>query len=217
MASSTTNLALTKPAGGEGYSVDTWNTNMQKIDDFAGDLMNKNKGSVSSISALSTLLDTILTALGNNRTYTFQVSFSANASPFSQATYVGTLYKFGNDTTYAHVILRRADAPFVYSGARNPNGWTYERLADVAKTEVEITFTSGQTRSAINKSFTGASSYNWIAIQKPTSNENAYANVFVEYVYASGANNIVAGVNRALRNNTTESITVKLLLIGIRA
>lgn len=33
MASTTSNLGLIKPASGEGYSLDVWNTNMQKIDD----------------------------------------------------------------------------------------------------------------------------------------------------------------------------------------
>lgn len=33
MASYTSNLNLKKPAGSEGYSVDDWNNNMQKIDD----------------------------------------------------------------------------------------------------------------------------------------------------------------------------------------
>lgn len=33
MASTTSNLGLTKPAAGEGYSLDVWNENMQKIDD----------------------------------------------------------------------------------------------------------------------------------------------------------------------------------------
>lgn len=33
MASYTSNLNLKKPAGSEGYSVDDWNENMQKIDD----------------------------------------------------------------------------------------------------------------------------------------------------------------------------------------
>ena len=34
MASSTSHMNLTKPANSENYSVDTWNQNMQKIDDF---------------------------------------------------------------------------------------------------------------------------------------------------------------------------------------
>ena len=33
MASTTSNLGLTKPANGENYSLDVWNQNMQKIDD----------------------------------------------------------------------------------------------------------------------------------------------------------------------------------------
>lgn len=41
MASYTTKLNLKKPAGGESYSVDDWNSNMQKIDDSAVDLENK--------------------------------------------------------------------------------------------------------------------------------------------------------------------------------
>lgn len=35
MASTTSYLGLTKPAAGEGYSLDVWNNNMQKIDDLA--------------------------------------------------------------------------------------------------------------------------------------------------------------------------------------
>lgn len=88
--------------------------------------------------------------------------------------------------------------------------------APVVKTEVELTFTAGQSRSAVNVGFTGASSYDWIAIQKPDNNENAYAYVYVEYIYAYGANNIVAGVNRVLRQSISDSITVKLLLVGIK-
>lgn len=38
MASTTSNLRLTKPANGELYDIDTWNTNMQLIDNFAGTL-----------------------------------------------------------------------------------------------------------------------------------------------------------------------------------
>lgn len=139
MSSTTSKLGLTKAADGEHYDVAVVNNNLQKIDDFAGDLMNESKGSVSSLSALSSLLDTMLVALGNNRTKTFQVAFSANASPFAAATYIGTLYKFGNDTTYAHVIIRRADAPYVYSAARNPNGWTYRQLSGVPITRPSLT------------------------------------------------------------------------------
>ena len=36
MASTTTNLGLTKPASGEAYNLDVFNQNFQKIDDFAG-------------------------------------------------------------------------------------------------------------------------------------------------------------------------------------
>lgn len=35
MSSTTSRLGLTKPASGENYSLDVWNTNMQKIDDEA--------------------------------------------------------------------------------------------------------------------------------------------------------------------------------------
>lgn len=131
MATNTSNLALTKAADGEAYSVSVVNQNLQKIDDFAGDLIHENKGSVSSLSALSTLLDTVLVALGNNKTKTFIVGISASSAPFGAATYSCTIYKFNNDTTYSHAILRRADAPYVYSAARNSNGWTYRQLSGV--------------------------------------------------------------------------------------
>ena len=53
MASTTTNLELTKPANGENYSLDVWNANMQKIDDFAGKLPNKMKLARDSRNASS--------------------------------------------------------------------------------------------------------------------------------------------------------------------
>ena len=131
MATNTSNLALTKAADGEAYSVSVVNQNLQKIDDFAGDLIHENKGSVSSLSALSSLLDTVLVALGNNKTKTFIVGISTSFAPFGAATYSCTIYKFSNDTTYSHAILRRADTPYVYHAARNTNGWSYVQLQEL--------------------------------------------------------------------------------------
>lgn len=154
MASTTSKLGLTKPASGEAYSLDVVNTNMQKIDDFAGSIINENKGSIASESALSALLDTILQGLPNNYQKTFQISMSDNFSPFAAATYVCTLYKFGNDTTYAHAIIRRADAPYVFSASRNPNGWSYEKLQAQTWIDISSQFTVNSTYCQNFKAYT---------------------------------------------------------------
>lgn len=154
MASTTSKLGLTKPASGEGYSLDVFNQNFQKIDDFAGSIINESKGSISSESALSALLDTIIQGLPNNYQKTFQIAMSANFSPFVAATYVCTLYKFGNDTTYAHAIIRRADAPYVFSASRNPNGWSYERLQAQTWIDISSQFTINSTYCSDFRAYT---------------------------------------------------------------
>lgn len=53
MASSTTNIGLTKPAASENYSVDVWNTNMDKIDTAIGARPVKGNIINSAISATS--------------------------------------------------------------------------------------------------------------------------------------------------------------------
>lgn len=55
MASSTTNLSLTKPASNENYSLDVWNQNFQKIDDFAGTV--KGRHTTSQVDTMQKVLD----------------------------------------------------------------------------------------------------------------------------------------------------------------
>ena len=129
MATNTSNLALTKSADGEAYSVSVVNGNLDKIDSFAGDILHTNQGTPTSLSALSTILDNMLVALRSNGVKSFQVNFSSDIAPFTAATYMCTLYKSGTNTTYACAVFRRVDAPYVYNAARNPNGWTYRQLS----------------------------------------------------------------------------------------
>lgn len=145
MASTTTHLGLTKPASGEGYNIDVVNGNTQKIDDFAGECLNRNLGSVSTVSALSALLDTALAAMPSNGVKAFSLNFTAVDSPFTQATYLCTLYKTTTNTTYAQAVFRRVDQPVVIDAARNSNGWSYVLLQVSKWTEITSAFTVNST------------------------------------------------------------------------
>lgn len=79
--------------------------------------------------------------------------------------------------------------------------------------DAEVTLPEGFARSAFNLEFTGAQNYKWLVLQYPPNGGSAYANVFVEYAF-SLTNTVVCAVNRALRNDTTGSITVRLLCVG---
>lgn len=130
MASSTTNLGLLKPDPAENWSVDNhFNTNMQKIDEFAGEMQNKLVISASSINALKNALDSALAAMPNSGVKAFQVNFTVVEAPFTQASYLCTLYKSASNVTYAVATFRRIDQPIVIDGARNTNGWSFNSLS----------------------------------------------------------------------------------------
>ena len=129
MSQNTDNIALTKQDANENFSRSILNANWDKVDAFAGECINKVQSGVSSISALSNLLDSLLSAMPSNGVKAFQFGFSAVESPFTQATYFGTLYKSGTGTTYSSAVFRRCDQPVTISGARNTNGWSFQQLA----------------------------------------------------------------------------------------
>lgn len=148
MASTTTNLGLTKPASGEAYSIDVVNGNTQKIDDFAGECLNATMGGVASINALKTLLDSLLVAMPANGNKSFQFNFTSTEYPFTQSTYMCTLYKSQNNTTFATAEFRRIDRVSIITASRNSNGWTdWTRvvgLAQVVDISSQTNITSGK-------------------------------------------------------------------------
>ena len=129
MSSSSTNLNLTLPAGGERLSLNILNENWGKLDDFAGEHLNKVQTGVASKAALASLLDSLLASMPANGVKSFQFGFTTVEAPFTQTTYFGTLYKSGTDTTYAAVSFRRRDQPVSVDGARNTNGWIFNSLS----------------------------------------------------------------------------------------
>ena len=238
MASTTTNLALTKPAGGESYNVDTWNTNMQKIDDFAGECKNAQLGSAATVSALATILDSALVAMPSNGVKAFQINFTAVDSPFTQATYICTLYKTTTNTTNSHAIFRRVDQPVVVSGARNTNGWSFSELAVCRKA---ITYYSLIDRVQISKTATdynfyggrSLATYPTISIQPIIGGyfrqglvipRNHFNNAIVgkfSLTYPSGGENVEIVLNYVsdtkinMKYNATGTFTVEMIIDGL--
>ena len=124
MATYTSYLNLKKPEGGERYALADFNANWDKIDAAVGP---HNFGTVSSLSALESALDTFGSSLGIRQSRSVWVQFSATSSPFANTGYAGTFYKVFDDR-YRVVFYMNANN-YVIEGAKTANGWNWGSYA----------------------------------------------------------------------------------------
>lgn len=107
MASTTSALALTKPANGENYSLDVWNGNMQKIDDFAIKLVQMKE----------------IIAQNNDTTYTMTVPFESGRNRYALLVGFGVIAYISFDTNGTAIgcyrVWTRDDLNTTISAVRN--------------------------------------------------------------------------------------------------
>lgn len=107
MATTTSALALTKPENGENYSLDVWNGNMQKIDDFASKLVQMKE----------------VIAQNNDTTYTMTVPFESGRNRYALLVGFGIIafVNFGTNGTDigCYRVWTRSDLNTTISAVRN--------------------------------------------------------------------------------------------------
>ena len=85
-------------------------------------------GSFATEAALGSLLDVELGSMYENTAQHIKVSATATVGVFvTSYAYTGVLYK-GVGTDYSHVMLYQSGLRPVVTGARTPNGWTFDRF-----------------------------------------------------------------------------------------
>ena len=87
-------------------------------------------GTVASLSAFETALNTYIATLSNNDTRNIVVTFSATSGLFGATSYIGTLARMY--TTRTRIILQRTSPGDIIVGYQNTDGWNWEQLSDYA-------------------------------------------------------------------------------------
>ena len=118
MATTTTNLGLTKPAGSEGYSVDVWNGNMDKIDTAVG----KTNKSISgnTLANFQTAILAVADTMSNGEIVCGYCNpgFNDAAKGFDGSAGAYILARRANGTYIIHVFVGTSDAVgYYYSSA----------------------------------------------------------------------------------------------------
>ena len=162
MATTTTNLGLTKPSGTDKIRIAQINGNMDILDDKIGAVGNtslqaqvtsanqaisnisspSDLGSCSSESNLATALDTKISAMSNGTVASIRFQISSATDNFSAYAYVGTLTKISSQYASMTVAITTSSGfANVVTGSRN-NTWVFKQLAlksDLAKVTHDIT------------------------------------------------------------------------------
>jgi len=127
----TTNLDLVKPAGTDKAQISVINGNMDKIDAWAGTtntaIGTYSLGSVASLSAFETALNTYISGLIQNDFRNIVVEFSVASSPFTNARYIGTVSK--TTSARAQVTLHLHNGQQIIHGIQNSTSWDWKQLA----------------------------------------------------------------------------------------
>lgn len=131
MASTTTNLALTKPASGEGYSIDVFNQNFQKIDDFAGGV-NTNLAKLNTAAAYANNQNL------NNYTTTgsYHVGTDTSSSPTGSTIY-GVLVVYSAHDTIVQIFIQTNNKIYTRVKASASSNWSsWEKYSVIEETTI---------------------------------------------------------------------------------
>ena len=126
----TPNLDLVKPAGTDHALVSVINSNSDKIDAGYGTLSEQiatvDLGSVGSISALETALNTLSSNMNSNEFKNVKLDMGTSSSPFNSVRYIGTMSKTTNDRS--QITLQMHNGQQIIHGIKGSPSWDWQEI-----------------------------------------------------------------------------------------